>query len=247
MTETEAELRELLARAEMVDLERVTATLDRWPRPARLADTLSVARSSNDPATRRALEDAIARALLRDASGEVAHAARRLVGRTSRPDLHAAVTRTAKRLGVRAPAAGTLAGRLGALTSSFVDRTLLTMSAAEQQRLVGEGVDRTAGHRRGASQVARAAALPALHATIGTAALLRVAEAIVAQTTAALLGRELARAATRAVLARAPFVTAALGPAAWAASAAMLIYEVQRPADRKLTPALLCLGLVALR
>jgi uncharacterized protein YaaW (UPF0174 family) len=42
-------------------------------------------------------------------------------------------------------------------------------------------------------------------------------------------------------------VSATLGPIVWATSAALLAWELQRPADRKVIPALVILGLVALR
>jgi len=52
------------------------------------------------------------------------------------------------------------------------------------------------------------------------------------------LGREVARAA---------FLPALVAPATWAASGAMLAWELQKPAYRKLVPALLYVGLIALR
>lgn len=246
--DAETELRRLLARADFVDLERLVAILDRWPRPARLADAWSVARTSSDPAARAHLEEVMVSAFLRDATGELAWNAKRLVGRTATPDLHAAITRAGRRLGTRpVPAAGTITGRLAALTTAFVDRTLAKLPPEEQQRLVAQGIARTTGAVPSAPRVVQAAALPALHAAIGTAALVRVAEAIASQMTAAILGREIARATMRAIVSRAPIVTAALGPAAWAVSAATLVWEVQRPADRKVIPALVCLGLIAMR
>jgi hypothetical protein len=251
-TPAESDLRSLLARAETTDLERISSILNRWPKPQRLTEVTTLALTSNTESARKRLEDLLANAILRDATSEFAWATRRYVlrrrTRHTDDDLHEAVTRSAKKLGLRVvPPAGTISGRAAALTRAFVDKTIASMPPEEQHALVAEGVVRTTGRFPGAHRAAQAAMLPALHATIGTTALLKVAEAIVVQTTRTILGRELAKAATKAIVARAPFITTALGPAAWIASAAMIGYEIQRPADRKIVPTMLCLGLIAMR
>jgi hypothetical protein len=239
------ELRALLARAELSDLERIAAALDRWPRPPLLGDCRAL--TMENPKLRGALEEAIQRALVRDASSEVTHLTRKILRKPPRADLHAAVTRAAKRLGVRVPIAGSLSGRLAALTTALVDKTFASLPAEEQQRLLAEGLDRVELRDAAAPRLARAATLPALHATLGPVALVRIAEAVVAEVSAALLGREVARAATRAILSKTPLISATLGPIVWATSAALLAWELQRPADRKVIPTLVILGLVALR
>jgi hypothetical protein len=251
-TPAETDLRDLLARAEISDLERLSSILNRWPKPPRLTEVTTLALTSNTESARKRLEDLLANAILRDATSEFAWATRRYVlrrrTRHADDDLHEAVTRSAKKLGLRVvPPAGTISGRAASLTRAFVDKTLVNMPPEEQHALVAEGVVRTTGRFPGAHRAAQAAMLPALQATIGTAAVLRVAEAVVVQTTRTILGRELAKAAAKAVMSRAPFIASALGPAAWIASAAMIGYELQRPADRKIVPTMLCLGLIAMR
>ncbi len=239
------ELRALLARAELADLDRLAGVLDRFPRPALLADCRSLTKER--PKMRGALEEAIQRSLVRDASSELGHLGRRLRRLPPRADLHGAVTRAGKRLGVRVPIAGSLTGRLAALTTALVDKTFAALPPEEQERLLSEGLDRADLRDRAAPRLARAATLPALHTLLGPVALVRIAEGVVTEVCAALLGREVARAATRAMLAKAPLVSATLGPVVWATSAALLAWELQRPADRKVIPALVILGLVALR
>lgn len=236
----------------MADLARIASILNRWPKPPRLAEATTLALTSNTESARQRLEELLLRAIVRDATSELRWATRRYVLRRAHPrcddDLHEAITRSAKTLALRVvPPAGTIRGRVAALTRAFVDKTLMSMTPEAQHALLAEGIVRTTGRFPGAHRAAQAAMLPALQATIGTAALVKVAEALVVQTTRTVLGREIAKAATKALVSRAPILANALGPAAWLASAAMIGYELQRPADRKLVPTMLCLGLIALR
>ena len=51
----------------------------------------------------------------------------------------------------------------------------------------------------------------------------------------------------RALVARAPFLPAVLGPLAWTGGGALLAWELAKPAYRKLVPALLFVGLLTWR
>ncbi|MBX3186479.1 MAG: hypothetical protein KF819_05660 [Labilithrix sp.] len=245
-----AEARAILARADIVDLERIAASLDRWPRRREL----EAARMETwaRPSARPALEDAIANALVDAATPEIARATdavKRALRRREESRLHRAVSGAARRLGVRVPTVGTLEGRLAALALAVIDRALLAMSPEDQQALLSQASERldpgaTGG---GLRSIAKASALPVVHHALGSAALVKVMEGVLAQAAAAFFGREAARHAFRAAIARAPWAAAALGPAAWAGSSAWLLYEAQGPAYRKLVPALLALGLVAAR
>lgn len=230
----------------MEDLTRIVTALDRWPRPTRAVVSLTLART--DPGRRQELEDDIVRELTRCASAPLTRAARRLTRRPERDELHDVVTETAKRLqvSVRVPIAGTLRGRLASMAGALVDRAVVSMSPEEQQRLGIDAIDRIEP-RTNARDVARAVALPAIHRALGPAALAKVIEAVILQTTSVFLGREIARAMLGGVLGRIPALGAAFGPIAWGAGGAMLAWEVQKPAYRKLVPALVCLGFVALR
>lgn len=238
------ELRDLLHDATTSDLDRVLHALDRWPRPTRAAVTFALARVNDDG--RDALESDLAEEIVRCASAPMSRAARRVLRRPARDDLHDVVTVCAKRLGVgvRVPIGGTLRGRLAAMSGALVDRAVREMSAETQQRLGIDAIDRLEP-RSNAAELAGAAALPALHAALGSAALASVVEGIVIQGVAVVVGRHVARAAVSAAAARVP--AAALGPVAWGAGGLMLAWELQKPALRKLLPAFVALGFVAMR
>jgi hypothetical protein len=245
-TSTNDELRSLLASATFEDLERLLSALDRWPRPTRAAVSLGLARSS--PARRSELEADLADEIARCASAPLSRVARRAIRRPAVDELHDAVTESAKRLGVsvRVPPGGTLRGRLAAMTGALVDRAVFEMSPTEQQRM-GVDVITRIDPRSGATDVARTLALPALHRALGPAALAKVIEGILVQTTSVVLGRHAARVAVGAAIARVPALAVALGPIAWGSGGVLLAWELQKPALRKLVPALVCLGFVALR
>ena len=71
-------------------------------------------------------------------------------------------------------------------------------------------------------------------------------ESVIVEVSSLVVGRHVARAAVGAALARIP-LGAVLGPVAWGSSAATLAWELQKPAFRKLVPAFVTLGFVALR
>ena len=240
MNESRDELRMLLARATMEDLERIVTALDRWPRPTGLAVSLMIARQSKDPSTRREVEEGIVMELERAASAPLERTARRVLRKPARDELHEAITETARRLDVRVrvPIGGTLTSRLHALTSSVVDRAVAALPPDEQRRLLGDALDRS-DPKTSLPDVARAAAVPLLGAPI--------VEGIVVHAAAAFLGREVARQLLRTLIARAPFLPAALGPLAWTGGGALLAWELTKPAYRKLVPALLFIGLLTLR
>lgn len=242
----ERDLRDLLATATLEDLERVVAALDRWPRPTRAAVSLALART--DTARRPELEDDIVREITRCASAPLTRAARRAARRPPRDELHEVITEASKRLNVsvRVPIGGTLRGRLASMAGALVDRAVLAMPPEEQQRLGIDALDRIEP-RTNAREIARAVALPAIHRALGPAALAKVIEAVILQTTSIFLGQQVARAMLGGALARLPALGAAFGPLAWGASAGMVAWEIQKPAYRKLVPALVCLGFVALR
>lgn len=87
--------------------------------------------------------------------------------------------------------------------------------------------------------LARAAAVPLLGAPI--------VEGIVVHAAAAFLGREVARGLLKAVIARASFLPAMVGPLAWTGGGALLAWELAKPAYRKLVPAFLFVGLLTMR
>jgi hypothetical protein len=238
MNESRDELRALLARATMEDLERIVTALDRWPRPTGLAVSLLIARQHPD--SRRDVEEGIVMELERAASAPLERTARRVFRKPARDELHEAITETARRLDVRVrvPVGGTLTSRLHALTTSVVDRAVAALPPEEQRRLLGDALDRT-DPKTSLPDVARAAAVPLLGAPI--------VEGIVVHAAAAFLGREVARQMLRALVARAPFLPAALGPLAWTGGGALLAWELAKPAYRKLVPALLFVGLLTMR
>jgi hypothetical protein len=238
MTDSRNELRALLARATMEDLERIVKALDRWPRPTGLAVSLMIARQH--PESRTEVEEGIVMELERAASAPLERTARRVFRKPARDELHEAITETARRLDVRVrvPIGGTLTTRLHALTTSVVDRAIASLSPDEQRRLLGDALDRS-DPRTSMPDMARAAAIPLLGAPI--------VEGIVVHTAAAFLGREVARGLLKAVIARAPFLPAVLGPLAWTGGGALLAWELAKPAYRKLVPTLLFVGLLTLR
>ena len=220
--------------------------LDRWPRPTRAAVSLELARSHHQ---RAELEEDLVTEIERCASAPLSRLARRSIRKPAVDELHEAVTESAKRLGVsvRVPSGGTLRGRLGALTGALVDRAVMAMSPAEQQRMGIDVIDRI-DPRSSATDIARTPrASAALHSALGPAALAKVVEGILVQTTSMVLGRHAARVAVGAALGRVPALAVALGPIAWGSGGVMLAWELQKPALRKLVPALVCLGFVALR
>jgi hypothetical protein len=246
MKSTHDELRSMIADATMADLERLVEAVDRWPRPTRVAVSLELARQCPD---RRAdLEKDLVDELVRSASAPLTRVARRVVGRREPDELHESVTISAARLGVsvKVPPGGTLRGRLGALTGALVDRAVRDLSPAEQQQLGIDVVDRIAPRTSPAYELARAATMPALHHLIGPTVLAKIVESILVQMTTMVLGRHFARAAVGAALARLP-LGVALGPIAWGGGVAMAAWELQQPALRKLLPAFVTLGFVALR
>jgi hypothetical protein len=241
MKESRDELRALLAKATMEDLERIVTALDRWPRPTGLAVSLMIARQRPEACeARRDVEEGIIMELERAAAAPLERTARRVLRRAERDELHDAITETARRLDVRVrvPLGGTLTTRLHALTTSVVDRAVASLPPAEQRRLLGDALDRS-DPKTSMPDVARAAAIPVLGAPI--------VEGIVIHAAAAFLGREVARGILRAVVARAPFLPAVLGPLAWTGGGALLAWELAKPAYRKLVPALLFVGLLTLR
>lgn len=243
---TNEELRALLTRATLDDLERLVTALDRWPRPTRVAVSLDLARAHSDQ--RAVLEQDLAAEIERCASAPLARGARHVLRQPARDELHEVITQSAKRLGVgvKVPPGGTLTGRLAALSGALVDRAVRDLPPAEQQRLGIEALDRVEPRSRGVRDLARAAAAPALHQLVGRAALARVMESVLVEVSSFVIGRHVARAAVGAALARVP-LGAVQGPVAWGSSAAMLAWELQKPALRKLVPAFVTLGFVALR
>ncbi len=243
---THEEIMSLLESATFEELSQIANALDRWPRPTGVGVSLLLARAT--PSRRGDLEVDIARELERCASAPMTRIARRAARLPARDDLHEAVTETAMRLGVkvRVPIAGTLRGRLAALSGALVDRAVHAMSPEEQQRHGKGALDRISP-RTNAAEVAGAIAVPALHGALGPAVLGQLVEGIMLQATALVVGRAAARALMRSAIGKMPMLVAASGPLAWGASSAMLVYEVQKPAYRKLVPALVCLGFVALR
>jgi hypothetical protein len=243
---SDSELQSLLASATLEDLERLVHALDRWPRPTRVVVSLELARGHD--LRRSELEADIATEIARCASAPLARVARRAMRRPAGDELHEAITESAQRLGVgvRVPPGGTLRGRLAALTGALVDRAVHEMSPAEQQRMGVDVIERI-DPRSSAADVARTLALPALHRVLGPAALAKVIEGILVQTSTVFLGRHAARVAAAAVLARVPALAVALGPVAWGSGGILLAWELQKPAFRKLVPVLVCLGFVALR
>lgn len=240
MNESRDELWSLLQRATMEDLERIVTALDRWPRPTGLAVSLMIARQHHDPGSRRDVEEGIVMELERAASAPLERTARRAFRQPARDELHEVVTETARRLDVRVrvPVGGTFTSRLQALTTSVIDRAVASLPPDEQRRLLGDALDRT-DPKTSLPDVARAAAVPLLGAPI--------VEGIVVHAAAAFLGREVARGMLRALIARAPFLPAVLGPLAWTGGGALLAWELAKPAYRKLVPALLFVGLLTLR
>jgi hypothetical protein len=239
------EVRALCALATMDDLERIVGALDRWPRPTGVAVSLDLARTHPD--RRGDVEEGIALEIARASSAPMTRAARRAFFRPKRDEIHDAVTEVAKRLDVRVrvPTGGTLKGRLAGMTGALVDRAVLAMPAHEQQRLGIEVLDRI-DPRSNAREIARAAAVPALYQALGPVAL-KAVEAVVIEAVGVFVGRHVARLAIGAALTKLPAAASILGPAAIAGGVALTAYELQKPAFRKLVPAFVALGFVALR
>jgi hypothetical protein len=243
---SQQELRVLLRRATADDLERLVAALDRWPRPTRVAVSFDLASAHADQ--RPVLEEDLVTEIQRCAAAPLSRSARSVLRRPVPDDLHEVITLSASRLGVgvKVPPGGTFTGRLAALSGALVDRAVRDLPPAEQQRLGVEVLDRVEPRSRGAADLARAAAAPALHQLLGPAVLARVMESVLVQVSSLVVGRHVARAAVGAALARVP-LGAALGPLAWGSGAALVAWELQKPALRKLVPAFVTLGFVALR
>src|SRR4051812_33987185 len=108
MKENRDELRELLTRATIEDLERIVIALDRWPRPTGLAVSMMIAKQH--PEARGDVEEGIVMELERAASAPLVRVARRVFRQPRHDELHDAITESARRLDVRVrvPIGGTL-------------------------------------------------------------------------------------------------------------------------------------------
>ncbi|AKT42775.1 hypothetical protein [Chondromyces crocatus] len=240
----------ILERAQPADYEFLIAALKS---PVNFSSDASLHRHyeafQRDPcaAHRAALARQIEREIRYLGSADLAYFFRWLTRREPGVPLDDLLDAIAQRLGVKLKPIGTPRSRLECLVRAVVEQAVLDLSEDQQRALfrdrdLGPAVeDELLRHLKSKGRVAL------LVRMLGQDVVEKLVPGLVLSTITPFLGREAAGQLMTRLAARFPLWAEWLGPVLWGVTAAWLTIDLQSPAFRKTTPAILYCGLISLR
>lgn len=155
----------------------------------------------------------------------------------------------AKKLKVKIKLVGSTESKLERLVKAVVEKEFYNKSPEElakafkKLKLTPKQIEEILNEIK---KIGKIAIIPILIRVVGKEAVVSIVETIVIAILAQVMGREAARLLVKEIGKRNPYINA-LGPIAWAVSAAWIAFDLQGPAYRKTIPTCLYLGVVGLR
>lgn len=213
----------------------------------RLRALLAKAEAEAAPEARENLEDAIADALGYLGSGEAQFWWRKAWGQTPGVPFQQVARDVARSLGLEVRLVGTDREVAETIAELYATRTFAGLAPEEQQRMLESlGVERD----KAAAFVKRSAgvfALPVLVQAFDVLVVRGLIQGVVLGAITKVIGAAAAQRILGFAVGRLPWWVGWVGPAAWTLSITSTALKLQGPAERKTIPAVLYLGLVALR
>jgi hypothetical protein len=199
------------------------------------------------PEARATLNQRLEREIRYLGSSEVLYWSRSLLGQEAGTPFPQVVRDVARALKVETPPMGTAREQVAHVVEQYVTKQFASLSPEEQQRML---VEAGAERENAAAFIRRSAgvfALPLLIQTFDVLVVQVLIKQVIFGTIAKIIGQQLAGKIFTFLAGRFPWWLRWVGPVAWTASIGWTVFDLQGPALRKTIPAVLYLGLCALR
>jgi uncharacterized protein YaaW (UPF0174 family) len=214
---------------------------------AALKRLLAAYEADPSEATREALDLRLEREIRYLGSADLAYVTRMLSGQTPGVTFREIIGDVARTLKVELPRLGTDRELLEDLVEQYATQQFARLTPEEQQRmLVDLGVDKDKAARF-VLKSAGVFSLPLLIAAFDAIIVQGLIKTIIFGTIAKLIGRQLSSRLFSLLAGRLPWWVSWIGPAAWTISIGWTALDLQAPAQRKVIPIVLFLGLCSLR
>lgn len=199
---------------------------------------------------KQALSRILEREIRYAGSSEIAYLARWLWTDEAGVQPDKLLAEVAQKLEVKVRTIGSFDAKLKRLVRAVVEKELFEMTPEQQRDLMASqdvGVSATQEIVHHLKQKGPVGAIPLLMILAGREAAEKIVTTLVVRVIAIAVGREAASHLIATLAARFPWWAEWIGPAVWAVTGAWVAVDLQGPAFRKTIPAMLYLGLVALR
>jgi uncharacterized protein YaaW (UPF0174 family) len=214
---------------------------------AALKRLLAAYEADPSEATREELDLRLEREIRYLGSADLAYVTRMLSGQTPGVTFREIIGDVARTLKVELPRLGTDRELLEDLVEQYATQQFARLTPEEQQRmLVDLGVDKDKAARF-VLKSAGVFSLPLLIAAFDAIIVQGLIKTIIFGTIAKLIGRQLSSRLFSLLAGRLPWWVSWIGPAAWTISIGWTALDLQAPAQRKVIPIVLFLGLCSLR
>jgi uncharacterized protein YaaW (UPF0174 family) len=213
----------------------------------RLERLLTVYRAEQTEEMRAVLDDALVEAVGYLGSGEAAYWLRKASGKPPGVSFQEVARDVARKLKLDVRLVGTDREVAETIAELYATETFSGLEAQEQQRLLEElGVerDRAVAFLKSSAGVF---ALPLVLQTFDAIVVRGLVQGVIVRAITRMVGTTVARRLLGFAVSGMPWWLKWIKPAAWTLSLGYAGYKVQGPADRKIVPLVLYLGLVALR
>lgn len=213
----------------------------------KLRSLVAAMESGDDPGARVELAAALDHEIRYLGSSDLAYAFRSLTGRQPGVPAQEIIQDVSNQLKVPYRGLGTIEDQLAHLAESYATQAFADLTPEEQQRMLEElGVERD----KAAAFLKRSAGvfvLPVMIEAFNVVVVQGLIKTIIFGTIARIIGKQLAAKLFAFLAGRIPWWVGWIGPAAWTLSLGWTALDLQGPAARKTVPAMLYLGLCAVR
>lgn len=216
-----------------------------------LREQLARFREVPSTANKVALVELLEREIRYLGSSEIGYAYRKM--RSDDPvagvSIHEMANDACKLLKIQRKPLGSVEAKLEQLAKKVAHQTFFAM-AGEQQRALFRDAGVSDAHSTEMLhklKTNKPLLMPLLLQILGREGTMLLLEGLVIGALSVLLGKEAAKVLVKSALARVPWLAEFLGPIVWTLSLAWWAYDLQGPANRKVIPILVYLGVVGLR